>query len=173
MGIIASVDRGLVDGLRTLNRMDDGALRRRDDRPTAVQRQIGARETCLRLRFHRMCVTRFTDFHVGLRRGDIPTGGNLTKVSTYSNSNDTTRHKAYGTPNSRDNTTRDHGTRTAPRFQLTRCGCSRLNVPHSARRRASRHTRYPAEWHGRQPHARPRHAGPPIALGRRHRWAAR
>jgi len=56
MGIIASVDRGLVDGLRTLNRMDDGALRRRDDRPTAVQRQIGARETCLRLRFHRMWV---------------------------------------------------------------------------------------------------------------------
>jgi hypothetical protein len=30
MGIIASVDRGLVDGLRTLNRMDDGALRPSD-----------------------------------------------------------------------------------------------------------------------------------------------
>ena len=111
MGIIASVDRGLVDGLRTLNRMDDGALRRRDDRPTAVQRQIGARETCLRLRFHRMWVTRFTDFHVGLRRGDIPTGGNLTKVSTYSNSNETTTHNVQTARRTSDRTARYNTTR--------------------------------------------------------------
>jgi len=79
-------------------------------------------------------VTRFTDFHVGLRRGDIPTGGNLTKVSTYSNSNDTTRHKAYGTPNSRDNTTREsRDARSSPlstnavRVLATKCATQRAS----------------------------------------------
>lgn len=53
-----------------------------------------------------------------LRRGDIPTGGNLTKVSTYSNSNDTTRHKQHGVRHTEQSRQHNTGSRVTGRAQL-------------------------------------------------------
>ena len=75
----------------------------------------------------------------GLRRGDIPTGGNLTKVSTYSNSNDTTIHKQHGvrhTLNSADNT-QNGNTRRAARSSPLSTNAVRVLATKCATQRAS------------------------------------
>lgn len=118
MGIIASVDWGLVD--RGSARSTEWTMERSDVGTTgrllfSVKSAL-AKPAC-GYGFKRL--VGYTDaFMYGLRRGDIPTGGNLTKVSTYSNSNDTTRHKQHGVRHTEQSRQHNTGSRVTGRAQL-------------------------------------------------------